>query len=73
MDKIKEVLGYNFYNHLLEIKDNNKLDRTIFGYFDRCFKANEVLTRYNIFSLNFSSAVICLGFLYRKRFRENIN
>ena len=49
-DKINEVLGHNFYNHLLEIKDNIKLDRTIFGYFDRCFPANEVLARYNFFS-----------------------
>ena len=49
-DKIKEVLGYNFYNHLLEIKDNIKLDMTIFGYFDKCFQANEVLARYNFFS-----------------------
>ena len=41
--KIVEVLGEDFYNDLLEIKDDIKLDRTLFGYFDRCFIANQVL------------------------------
>ena len=36
-NRIREVLGNGFYNDLLEIKDNIKLDRTILGYFDRCF------------------------------------
>ena len=36
-DKVKDVLGNDFYNDLLEIKDEIKLDKTIFGYFDRCF------------------------------------
>ena len=36
-DKVKDVLGNDFYNDLLEIKDEIKLDKTIFGYLDRCF------------------------------------
>ena len=36
-DKVKDVLGNDFYNDLLEIKDEIKLDKTIFGCFDRCF------------------------------------
>ena len=36
-DKVKDVLGNDFYNDLLEIKDEIKLDKTIFGYFDRFF------------------------------------
>ena len=44
--KIKEVLGNDFYNDLLEIK-NDKLDGAIFGYFERCFLANQVLAKYN--------------------------
>ena len=36
-DKGKEVLGNDFHNDLLEIKDEIKLGRTIFGYFDICF------------------------------------
>ena len=56
---------------MLEIKDDITLDRTIFGYFDRCFQANEVLARH-IFSLNLLNVEICLGFLYRKKYREKI-
>ena len=48
-NKTEEVLGDNFYNDLLEIKDEIKLDRTIFGYFNRCFQVNEVLATYNFF------------------------
>ena len=48
-NRITEVLGENLYNELLDIKDKIKLDRTLFGYYDRCFIANEILTRYNFF------------------------
>ena len=47
--KIAEVLGPNFYNELLEIKDEIKLDKTIFRYFDTCFKVNDVLSNHNFF------------------------
>ena len=47
--KAKGVLGVGFYNELLEIKDDVKLDRTIFGHFDTCFKVNEVLSNHNFF------------------------
>ena len=30
---------------MLEIKDGIELDRSIFGYFDRCFLANQVLAK----------------------------
>ena len=36
-DKAKEVLGNDFH---IEIKDEIKLGRTIFGYFDICFYVN---------------------------------
>ena len=48
-DKIKDVLGKDFYNDLLEIKSDIKLDRTIFGYFDRCLQVNEVLSKHYFF------------------------
>ena len=44
-EKIIEVLGENLLNDLKEIEEEIKLDRTLFGYFDRCFKLNEVLFR----------------------------
>ena len=51
-NKIVEVLGEDIYNDLLEIKDEIKMDRVIFRYFDRCFIANQVLAKHN-FSLKF--------------------
>ena len=68
-NKMIQVLGEDFYNDLLEVKDEIKLDRTLFGYFDRCFIANQVLAKY-IFFLNFSSDETCLGFSSRKKHKE---
>ena len=48
-NKITEVVGEDFYNDLLEIKDEIKLDRTLFGHFDRCFIVNQVLAKHNFF------------------------
>ena len=48
-NRITEVLGENLYNELLGIKDKIKLGRTLFGYYDRCFIANEILARHNFF------------------------
>ena len=47
--RIIEVLGEDFYNDLLDVKDKVKLDRRICGYFDRCLVLNEILYRYNFF------------------------
>ena len=47
--KIQETRGNDFYNDLLEIKDDIKLDRSIFGFFDKCFLANQVLAKHNFF------------------------
>ena len=46
-DKMKDVLGNDFYNDLIEIKNDIQLDRTIFGYFERCFLVNKVLAKYS--------------------------
>ena len=47
--KMAEVLWSDIYNELLEIKNKIKLDRTIFGYFDTCFKVNDVISNHNFF------------------------
>ena len=39
-EKILEVLGEESFYDLKEIEDEILLDRTFFGYFDRCFKLN---------------------------------
>ena len=64
--KIEEVLGDDFYDDLLEIKDEIKLDRTIFGYFNRCFQVNEVLAKYN-FLLKFFERRDMFRFLIQKK------
>ena len=48
-DKASDVLGKNFYEELLEMKDDIQLDKTFFGFFDRCFLVNKVLEGYNFF------------------------
>ena len=48
-EKIVEVLGGKFFNDLKEIEEEIKLDKTLFGYFDRCFKLNKVLAKHNYF------------------------
>ena len=64
--KAAEVLGSDFYNELLEIKDEAKLDRTIFGYFDMCFKVNNVLSNHNFF-LKFFEQQDVFSFLMQKK------
>ena len=65
-NKIVEVLGEDIYNDLLEIKDEIKLDRTLFGYFDRCFIANQVLAKHN-FYLKFFERRDRFRFLIQKK------
>ena len=59
--KVSEILGEDLYEDILEIKDEIQLDKTLFGFFNRCFKVNEVLYKYN-FSCNFSKEGISTGF-----------
>ena len=64
-EKIVEVLGGNFFNELKEIEEEKKLDRTLFGYFDRCFKLNKVLAKHNYF-LEFFERLDTYKFLLKK-------
>ena len=69
--KIKDVLGNDFYNDLIEIKNEIQLDRTIFGYFDRCFLFNKVLAKYNFF-LKFFERRDIYRFQIKKKLRVRI-
>lgn len=42
-NKSKGVLGEDFYKNLEEVKDGLKLDKTLFGFFDRYFLANTII------------------------------
>ena len=70
-DKIREVLGHDFYNDLLDIKDTIKLDRTILDIFTNVFKLTKSLLSL-IISLSFSSHEACSGFLHRRKCREKM-
>ena len=48
-EKIVEIFWGNLFNDLKEIEKEIKLDRTLFGYFDRCFKLSKVLAKHNYF------------------------
>ena len=48
-NKAKYVLGIDVYSGLVEIKDDIQLGRSLFGYFNICFLANQVLAKYNFF------------------------
>ena len=54
---MNDVLGNDFYNDLIEIKNEIQLDRTIFGYFDRCFLVNKLLAKYNIYTFQIKKKV----------------
>ena len=70
-NKAKEIIGNEFYIELLEIKDDIKLDKTLFGYFNRCFMANEVLVKHNFF-LTFFERRDKFRFFIKKRLKVNI-
>ena len=65
-EKIIEILGENFFNDLKEIEEEIELDRTIFAYFDRCFKLNKVLAKCNYF-LKFFERRDTYRFLIKKK------
>ena len=65
-EKIVEVLGGKFFNDLKEIEEEIKLDKTLFGYFDRCFKLNKVLAKHNYF-LKFFKRRDTYRFLIKKK------
>ena len=65
-EKIIEVLGENLFNDLKEIEGEIELDSTLFGYFDRCFRLNEVLVKHNYF-LKFFERRDLYRFLIKKK------
>ena len=51
--KANDVLGKDFYEDLVEIKGDIQLDKTLFGFFNRCFLVNKVLSKHNLFLIFF--------------------
>ena len=52
-NKANDVLGKDFYEDLVEIKGDIQLDKTLFGFFNRCFLVNKVLSKHNLFLIFF--------------------
>ena len=52
-ERAREILGKNLYAELLEIKDEVQLDKTLFGYYNRSFLVNEVLSNHKFFLEDF--------------------
>ena len=48
-NKANDVLRKDFYEGLVEIKDDIQLDKTLFGFFNRCFLVKKVLAKHNFF------------------------
>ena len=61
-----KFFGEIFFNELKEIEEEIKLDRTLFEYFDRCFKLNKVLAKHNYF-LKFFERRNMYRFLIKKK------
>ena len=49
LEKVKDILGRKLYNELSEIKEEKKLDRTVFGFFNKCFLMNQFLSKHGYF------------------------
>ena len=44
-DKMESVLGREFYENFCDVKDNLKLYTSLYGFFDRCALANELIAK----------------------------
>ena len=45
----QKVLGDDLYFDLLEIEQETLLDKTLIGFFERCYTINQVLPKYGYF------------------------
>ena len=70
-EKAQEVLGDDLYFELLRIKPETLLDKTLFVFFDRCLKINEVLAKHGFF-LKFFKRRNVYRFLIKKRCKEKM-
>ena len=68
-ENIKETLGERLFSSLKYIKQQTKLDHTLFGYFERCQKINEVLTEFGYF-LRFYEWRNKFRYLVKKKLKE---
>ena len=68
-EKAREIVGKNLYAELLEIKDEAQLGKTLFGYYNRSFLVNEVLSNHKFFLKDFERRD---KFLIKKKLLEKM-
>lgn len=62
----QKILGDELYFDVLEIESSTLLDKFLFGFFERCFSINQVITKYG-FSLRFFERRNPNRFLLKKK------
>ena len=67
----QKILGDGLYFDLLEIKEETMLDKTLFGFFERCFKINKVIPKHGLFLKLFERRNMYRLFI-KKRFKEKM-
>ena len=67
----QKVLGDKLYFDLIDIEPETLLDKTFFGFFDRCLAINKVLTKH-FFFLKFFERCNVYRFLIKKKYKEKM-
>ena len=49
LEKAKYIVGEKLYEELSEIKQEIKLDWSMFGFFGKCFLTNQLLSKHGYF------------------------
>ena len=62
----QKILGDNLYFDLIEIEPETMLDKTLFGFFERCYKINKVISKHGFF-LKFFERRNMYRFLIKKK------
>ena len=65
----QKVLGGELYFDLIDIEPETLLDKTLFGFFDRCLPINKVLAKHGFF-LKFFERRNMHRFLIKKKYKE---
>ena len=67
----QKILGDNLYFDLIEIEPETMLDKTLFGFFERCYKINKVISKHGFF-LKFCERRNMYRFLSKRKFKEKM-
>ena len=63
---LRKILGDDLYFALIEIELETMLGKTLFGFFERCYKRNQVISKHGFF-LKFFERCNMYRFLIKKK------